>query len=305
MLAALAVLAAWPAAAAAEERTIVTQSRPTDVRTYGGAAIFSEWDGKVYRLVVSRAGGPPQPLSVPPQDRPFDADIGPGPDGRPTVVIARCRAEGCGLSLLALGADAPVATSVRTRRISRPTISGDRVAWIAGKRAVTHRLSGGAMRTLPSGAEVVDLELSGGRLAMSTVRILRDAGVCGQRQVRVVSIRSGRGRVLGSQLCGLDGQIWAGMSFDAGWLYFARTCNAQAASCSSRAFGAYRYHLRSRRYELAGDRGALESWGYAGGGNAYKVALREFSCSDPLGDPCDVVWETGLRFRRVSAPLHS
>jgi hypothetical protein len=300
MLAALAVIAAL---GAAEERTLVTQSRPTEVRAYRGAAIFSEWDGKVFRLVVSRAGGAPQPLPVPPQDEPFDADIGPGPDGRPTVVIARCRAEGCGLSLLALGDDAPVATAVRTRRITHPTIWRDRVAWIAGKRAVTRRLSGGGTRRLPGPAEVLDVELAGGRLAMTTDRASPDAGVCGLRQVRVVAVGSGRGRLIASQLCGLDGQIWVGPSFDGGWLYFARTCNTQAASCSTRAFGAYRYNLRSRRYGLAGSRRALASWAYAGGGTAYKVALREFSCSDPLGDPCDIVWETGLRFRSVRAPI--
>ena len=91
--------------------------------------------------------------------------------------------------------------------------------------------------------------LFGRRLALNVDAASPDAGVCGRREMRLLELGAKRARVLGSQICGLNGQTFLGPTFDSGWLYFARSCNT---FCSATRYGVYRY--RSGRYELAGDR---------------------------------------------------
>jgi hypothetical protein len=89
---ALCVLAtAAPAAAA--ERVIGRAARPTAVSAHGGLAVWSGWSERAqrYRLVAWSRGGGRRVLPVRGQRVPFDADVGPGPSGRPVVVYSRCR----------------------------------------------------------------------------------------------------------------------------------------------------------------------------------------------------------------------
>jgi hypothetical protein len=294
-------------AAAPGDQVIATQTRSVALKAYGDTALFSSWNGKTYSLVASVGGGAPVVLGVPPQAQPFDADIGPDAAGHPRVVLTQCSAGACGLSLLALDGSPPVPTPIVLDRAGpvRPTLWHDRVAWIGrGERMMVGSLSGAApVRALPRvpyGGRVLEAELSGGRLAVTTVSFRVSGGICGWREVRVYAVKTSANRVVGSQLCGLNGQIWVGPTFAGGKLYYARSCNAES-SCGASAFGAYRYDFKTHRFALAGDSRAVDGWAYAGQGTAYRMALGEFMCA-PM-DPCSVVRSTGLSFRRVRAPV--
>ena len=303
------VLAAWPATAVAADRTIATQTRPTELKAQGGIAIYSAWDGAAYSLALSRDGGVPQVLPVAAQAEPFDADIGTDARGRPAVIFSHCVRGTCGLYLLRLDAGAPVKTSIHldSREPVHPTLWRGRVAWVAANgHVVTRNLSAPAstrpksLPPAPRSAQVLALELSGSRLAVSSVSYKVDGGVCGWRELRLVDVRTGRGRTLGSHLCGLNGQSWFGPTFDGHWLYFARTCNGEGG-CGASRYGVYRYDLRTRKYALAGDGRAVEGWAYGGARRAYSLRLGTFDCSE--ADPCSVVWSTGLRFKPARAPV--
>lgn len=303
--AALTLGLAWPAPAAAEERVLAMQDRATPVHAYEGTAIFSRWDGTAFSLVASRDGAAPQPLAVPPRSEPFDADIGSDAQGRATVVLRRCDAGGCGLSLLRLNGSSPVPTGIRVTGDlpARPSLWQGAVAWVDRGRIRLRersRSAGRVLERLPRDVSVADLELYGRHLAVSTIDMGVAAGVCGLRTLRLLDLRTRRARVLGTQLCGLNGQQWLGPSFDAGRVYFARTCNTE---CSARRFGAYRYDLRTRRFALAGDSRRVAGWAYGGRGTAYVVRATWLGCGPPTSG-CSVVWTDELRFRVVRRPPH-
>ena len=149
-LAALA-LALCPAAARADF-TVAAVERPTPISAYAGHVIWSQFDAGVagYRLFeahASPAGQVTTQLAAAPRSVPFDADIGPGADGAPTVVYSRCATEprlgadqlpvwatgrGCDVFALALGATAETRVAgVSTGGSSEflPSIWRDKVAF--------------------------------------------------------------------------------------------------------------------------------------------------------------------------------
>jgi hypothetical protein len=293
MLTALAA-AAVLAGSAPAERSIAPLSGPTDVKAYNGVAVFSLPDGDKYRLAMSRNGGPPRALPVPAQDRRFDADIGPDASGRPTVVLTSCDATGCGLSTLALDGSAPVKTGIAVRRRGvHPTLWRGTIAWLASAKRVRIGTS-----TISVDADIEEIELNGRHLGMTVIADPPGGGgVCGQREVRLLDVRTRRSRTLGSHLCGLNGQTWVGPSFDARRLYFTRTCNEDGI-CGSSRYGVYRYDLRTGRYALAGDSRSVVSWAYGGRGSAYRVRGGGWECLDD----CALYRVTGLRFKAARAP---
>jgi hypothetical protein len=300
VVAALA-LAVCPRPAAAADRTLATRQPETiGPRAYGGVAIFSRWNGRTYKLFASVSGRRPRPLRVPAQDEPFDADIGPDADGRPTVVLTRCAAGACGLSLLALTGSAPVATGIAVPTAAvHPTVWRGTIAWLDG---TVIRTQTGTVGSVSANTAVIVLELHGSDLALNVARDLENIGVCGQREVQLLNTRSGAVRVLGTQACGLNGQSFYGPTFAGGWLYFARSCNLD---CGSARYGAYRYRLRDGRYEIAGDGRPLQDWAWGGGGTAYQLRARsDVGCSDNRV-ACTLIWKNGLRFKRVGAPIHA
>ncbi len=148
---------------------------------------------------------------------------------------------------------------------------------------------------LEKGTDVLGLDLFGGELALNVVASSPDAGVCGKREIRLLKLGAKRARVLGSQICGLNGQTFLGPTFDSGWLYFARSCNTY---CGASRYGTYRY--RGGRYELAGSSRPLDDWAWGGQGTAYQSRAEDgVGCSDEAG--CTVVWVDGLKFKRVRA----
>lgn len=307
----------WPVSASAAERTLLVQRHQTEVKAYAGVAIYSMWDGSAYRLVASRAAATPQILPVPPQDKPFDADIGPDERGRATVALSRCgrAASDCGLYVLRLGSRRLVKLrSTDDARLpeTRPTVWRGRVAWLrgspGGRRVYVRRLRDPrsvrsmALMGVPAHASVKEIELYGRHLAISTVTDREDAGICGQKEVRLVDLSSRRVRLVGSQLCGLNGQSWIGLSFAAGSLYVARFCAGSPGACES--FGAYRYALRTGAYQLARFGRHLTGWAYDGNGRAYEARDPSGECdrTDLDVPACSVVRVSGLRFSAAPPP---
>jgi len=293
---ALVALAA-PAAARADEHVLAREQQEVNIHSYRGVAIFSLKSGSAYTLVASTAGGAPQPLNVPAQSQPFDADIGRGPGGKPTVVLRVCDGVSCELSLLALDGSAPRPTGIKVSRADvRPTLWDTTIAWYEHGRVRTKTKT---LTRVTKGTDVLALELFGRELALNVDAPSPDAGVCGKRQIRLLKLGAKHARVLGTQICGLNGQTFNGPTFDSGWLYFARACNTK---CGASRFGTYRY--RNGHYEIAGDNHPLDDWAWGGHNSAYQVRAEDgVGCSDPVVG-CTVVWTDGLRFKPVGAPIH-
>lgn len=92
--AALLVLgSAGSPSAAADETVLARALRPTAVSVHGGFVVWSSWSDRAggYRLVAWDRDRGRRVLTVRPQSVPFDADVGPGRDGRPVAVYSRCR----------------------------------------------------------------------------------------------------------------------------------------------------------------------------------------------------------------------
>jgi hypothetical protein len=91
----LAVTVAAVAAPARADTTIATVAQATPVTAYGDDVVWSAQaeTGQGYRLIHRGADGVVAPLPVPGRSVPFDADLGPGEDGRSTLVYSRCAVE--------------------------------------------------------------------------------------------------------------------------------------------------------------------------------------------------------------------
>jgi hypothetical protein len=92
---AVALLLFLPAAARADY-SVATVEKPTPVSAYAGHIVWSQWDGSAYRLYEAHASTTGQvttQLAAAPRGVPFDADIGPGAAGAPTLVYSRCATE--------------------------------------------------------------------------------------------------------------------------------------------------------------------------------------------------------------------
>jgi hypothetical protein len=89
---AAAFVAAAPAAAVAAPAVLSTEQRPPAVAGWRGTVVWSSFDradGR-YHLMVSREGGAPERLPVPPADGPFDVDLGTNATGSTYAVYSRC-----------------------------------------------------------------------------------------------------------------------------------------------------------------------------------------------------------------------
>ena len=333
------VLAAVPAAPASAETLVTTVDRPTPVRAWDGTAVFSVHDAQadVFRLAISRDGGPPQTLAVAPRSVRFDADIGPDSSGKAAIVYSRCAVEAvpgrrrrrdCDLYRLSLttGREAPIrnADSDAASEVD-PTIWRGRVAWArtvdggqaqpvvytrpltAPRSTRSRRLPGVPAR----GSSIGDPELElYGRWVGMVVRYdeIGGGGVCGRWEVRLTTL-GGEARQVADHVCGLNGQSFAGVSFADGRLYFARYCAADPQDCGRDAFGAYRHALSTGDDALAGFARRLYGFAWAGGGRAYEVRAPDTPngyCGNSLPDepppPCEVVLTDPLSFAPARAP---
>jgi len=316
---------------------IATTKLPTPIRSWGGVAAFSLYDQASggYRLAVSRHARPPELLAVAAQSTAFDLDVGPDEAGSPAIVFSRCastgpRPRGCDLYRYSLstGTESKLAgASAPNTSETAPTIWGARVAWARfyeraranrAPRILTRTLRAPASRPsrrlpgVPSGlcrhggCTVKELELRGRRLALN---VGSPGPVCNNGQIRLDSL-AGRTIRIARTTCGLDGQTFVGVSFDARNLYFARFC--QAGGCDSRV-GAFRYSLGTARYSLAPNSERLTGFSYDTGGRAYEVLAPDTAfgyCGNsveeaptPIVPPdCQVVLTSRLTFSPTRAP---
>jgi hypothetical protein len=140
----LAVAVLFPAAARADF-TVASVDRPTPVSAYAGRLVWSQFDpaANVFRLMEAHAspvGQQTTQLPIAPRAVPFDADVGPGADGVPTVVYSRCATEP------RLGDDRfPVWATGRGCDVYRFALSGT-----AGELRVGGVSTGAASEFLPS-----------------------------------------------------------------------------------------------------------------------------------------------------------
>jgi hypothetical protein len=132
--------------------------------------------------------------------------------------------------------------------------------------------------------------------------------VCDNGQVRLDSL-AGRAIRIANTTCGLNGQSFAGVSFDARHLYFARFCVAEPIGCGRGPFGAFRYSLRTAGYSLARFGRRLTGFSYDTGGRAYEVVAPDTAdgyCGNSLEDApppdCQIVRTDRLAFAPARAP---
>jgi hypothetical protein len=135
--------------AAAEERLAV-ESAPFTADAYGDVIAWSAYDAaaKTYSLRLLRGGRPVTP-AVEPSSKPFDLDVGPGPDGAPLVVYAR--AGDLYQYDPSTGLEQPLA-EVNTRGIeSTPSIHRSALAFVRQihRRPVVYLRKGGNTRRQP------------------------------------------------------------------------------------------------------------------------------------------------------------
>jgi len=151
-IAALVVLlaVALGAAPAAADERLAVESAPFTADAYGDVIAWSAYDAtaKTYSLRLLRAGRPLTP-AVEPSGKPFDLDVGPGPDGAPLVVYARAG------DLFqfdpATGLEQPLA-EVNTRGIeSSPSLHRSALAFVrrVHRKPVVYLRTGGDTRRQP------------------------------------------------------------------------------------------------------------------------------------------------------------
>jgi hypothetical protein len=96
VLASLLLLVALPSAAHAQSSDVVLAPAPdsTGITAYGGDVVLSKRDPQTGSWALVRwHAGVVDVLPVAQRSVPFDADAGPGRDGKPVVVYSRCRQE--------------------------------------------------------------------------------------------------------------------------------------------------------------------------------------------------------------------
>jgi hypothetical protein len=261
-LAILTVLLVFAPAAARADVDVADVLGPTKVNAYGGRAVWSAFDParQENRLMTRLGDGPVEAVPVPPSPTPFEADLGPAPDGHVVAVYPRCQ-PGCDIYQFDFAAGreskVPGASSVRFDEFPA-SIWKDRIAFARRHsarqgapelrlldRRGSRALAGGAPRNcFGSGRrrtceaveriDAADLQLSASRLAFVWTRTK------GQRRVReVYSSKVGASpKVVARSTSGAlsDGQLFT-PSYSGDWLYFgfSRTGDAPARSRYVRA----------------------------------------------------------------------
>jgi hypothetical protein len=244
VLALLACCLLAPAAARADTN-IADVLGPTKVNAYGGRLVWSAFDParQENRLMTRLGAGPVEQAPIPPSPTPFEADLGPNPDGHVVAVYPRCR-PGCdiwsfdfttGREAKVPGASSPrfdefPATIYKSRiAFARRRIPQQRTPELilldhgrqkALRRGDERNCAGrGATRTcvLADRIDVADLQLSATRLAFVWTRTKGDGR---QREVYSSKIEH-RPKVVARSSSGAlsDGELFT-PSYAGDFLYF-------------------------------------------------------------------------------------
>jgi hypothetical protein len=297
----------------------------TPVRAWNGVQAWTDYDSadKRWHVVVRSAGTIATPTAIPAGGERLQVDVGPGPDGRPTLAYVSC-AEVC--RVVISGLDGLGAHTVSgTTHASAVTIWGSRVAWVRGRNTVlTRRLQGGKATRLggvprhkcyrsfdkhycerPSSASVAALELGNSQLALIDTYGLTHGGANGEAEVRMQSVRGGPQRLVALMNLGEGNQSWNGPAWAGGDLFFYRSCPFGCPGSE----GPYRYDPDSGAYAKAPSAGAVAGFAMDDVG---RRAFEALGGASSIGDRHDSAgYLTSLRltglleFTATRAPIAS
>jgi hypothetical protein len=281
-------LAAATVAAPALAQDVAMLDRTTPIAAYGGRLLWSRFDAATGRwALMTSAGGATAAVPVAERAVPFDADLGPGPDGAPVAVYSRCarevtpsgsfgpslygRGRGCDLYLFdfAAGAETRLAgASAAHASEVWPTVWRDHIAFartydadrdrsliyvrpLTG-RATSRRLPAGPLRGCatcdPALARPSALELYGRRLAFAWSYAGPEEGL--ETDIRLDTIGGGHVRVAHQPGGGLT-QVQPGWpAFEAGGLLWSVQCFGDPGGCPG-TFGLRRYRIATGATESA------------------------------------------------------
>lgn len=275
LLALCATFAAAAPARAADE-VIASVDRPTLMSAYGGGLLFSVRDAQTgrYRLWYTEPLRPPAPLpGIAPRSVPFDADLGPGLNGRFLAVYSRCTREptfdvlntngsppdyttGRGCDIYQYDFTAKRETKLRNASSPRasevlPAVWKTRVAFArvydGGSKSYLYerpRTGGGASRRMPAGsvsrdtryrAHPTSMDLYGRRLAFAWTY------GSGERDTPASQIRMDDTQT--KVVTTVDNYGGGGLTtieratpgFNSSKLYYARLCKGDPGGCAGRS----------------------------------------------------------------------
>ena len=289
-----ALLGSLVVAAPAAAQSVATLDRTTLIAVYGGRLLWSTFDPatQTYGL-TTRVGGVTLQVPVARRSVPFDADLGPGPNGSMVAVYSRCsteigvgsggpslygRGRGCDLYLYDFA-------SARETRIASasapdasefwPTIWRGTLAFARSydnKRdfpyLYTRPLSGSAKSTRQPGgprsgcatcddrlSRPIALDLYGKRLAFAWQYVSRGEGL--DTDIRMDTIGGGHVRVTHQNGGGLTQVVPSWPAFENGRLYWSIECFGDESGCPGR-YGLRRYRISTGEVERApGPRAAI------------------------------------------------
>jgi hypothetical protein len=276
----LALTLALAGSASAED--VVTLDHSTPVAAFGGRLLWSRFDPVTddYAL-VTRAGGIPIIVPVAHRAVPFDADLGPGPDGGTVAVYSRCAREttpsgsftpalyGLGKGCDIYQFDFATGRETRVTAVSAPdasefwpTIWRSTIAYArvydskpglpylyvraVGSSRPSTRLPGGPRSTCGNCTGTrnfpIALELYGKRLGFTWSYTGTGEGL--DSDIRMDTVGAGHTRVAHQNGGGLT-QVQLGWpAFEDGRLYWAASCFGDPGGCPGR-YGLRRYRISS------------------------------------------------------------
>ena len=282
ILLALAVLAIAPATASADT-DLGPLERDTTVATWGGRAVWSAYnaENKRFELMTWTAAGGVEKVPVPLGEAPFDADLGPAPDGSHRAVYSRAG------TIHAFDFTSGRETDTGLRG-TRPHVWWDRVTFVSG-RSLRQRIIGTDWRRtifkrLPKGFRRFDVGRS--VMAYATTRRGGDRTVA---TLRMRSLRTGsEQRVLRTSSGLLSSAGITGVNFvgfqQVGAVKFRRAAEGNRV---------IRFRWGAKRPEQATGRKNVLDGGLVGGGRLLYLQA---------GGETDAGCEAGCRLR-VSDPL--
>jgi hypothetical protein len=320
LVAAVAFLIGGPAEAD------ISLTAATPVRAWGATALLSVREGDGFRLATQRGARPPIPLpGIASASHPFEADIGPGPNGSPVIVFARCRRAGaCRLMRTTLAGNEEIAISgsagtngfehapavwgnhiafvrrfatgaeqayVRPLRASKPRRS---VRLPAIPRPPCEAVKRSLCRPIVFRPTIVELSMRGSMLVETIDLGVIEQELCDRTEIRLVDLAGHGSRQVTYSECGLSGSTLLGASLTARHILWARTCPGDPGGCESHNTLLYRYGLRDHRVQQAAQRDVLVGFAAEDDDHAVEISAptgEDGECIYPLqgtNPPCEL-----------------
>jgi hypothetical protein len=316
----------------------ISLTAATPVQTWGETALLSVREGDGFRLATQRGAQAAVPLpGIAPASRPFDADIGPGPDGSPVIVFVRCRGGVCRLmrTTLAGNAELTISGSAGVNGFEHaPALWGNRIAFVrrlangveqvyvrplqttkptrsvqlpAIPRPPCEAVKRSLCRPVVFRPTVVQLSMRGSMLAETINLGVIEEELCDRTEIRLVDLASRRSRQITYSLCGLSGSTLLGASLTATHLLWARTCPGDPGGCRSHNTLLYRYGLRDHDTQQAPQQDVLVSFAAEDDDHAVAIsapAEEDGDCTNPLqgtSPPCELTRVGPIAFKTVAA----